>query len=110
MGAILKEEVKKALQKFDERLTEKFLKSADEQEMTQTARILRNICPIKVHRVRKELAKEYGLEENETDKNCIECYFNKDGKCTRFAPCYMKQPGPVIASAILKTEHGADEE
>lgn len=59
---IRKDTAREILQEFDKRLTEKFLKSADEQEMTQTARILRNVCPVKVHRVRKELAEKYGVE------------------------------------------------
>jgi len=57
-----KEVAREIINKFDNKLTEKCLKSAEEQQYQQTARILKDVCPVKSHRVAKELAKEYEVE------------------------------------------------
>ncbi|MBQ3421511.1 MAG: hypothetical protein IJH34_07540 [Romboutsia sp.] len=51
------ENVKKAINEFASALIEEFTKSASNQEFQQTKKILQDVCPMKVNKVKRNFLK-----------------------------------------------------
>lgn len=64
-AAFAKKIQKDTLKEFAEALIEEFVVSAENQEFEWTAKILRNVCPAKVNKIRKRLERNI---ENEYSK------------------------------------------
>ena len=54
------ESVKKAINEFANALIEEFTKSASNQEFQQTKKILQDVCPMKVNKIKKRFLKNLG--------------------------------------------------
>lgn len=57
-----KETAREILQEFSNELIKEFLKSAEIQDFVHIKKTLRDICPVKVNKIKKKLAKKHGVE------------------------------------------------
>ena len=59
---VRKETAREIITEFAKMLIDDFTKSADIQDFVTVKKTLRNLCPAKVNKIKKKLAKQYGVE------------------------------------------------
>lgn len=58
---VVKDTAKEILDEYSKMLIEGFIKCADIQDFVTVKTTLRNVCPAKVKKIKKKMAKRYGL-------------------------------------------------